>query len=152
MRAFTLLVCLALCSGCAARQGGSFCGQGLQAEQETVMASDAVSRLLEVYPPGLTTLHLVPAERGSFGEALEQGLRARGFRLEPAASAGVLVLSYTLDAIREEPAAWYLHMALSDGFAFSRVYILGERTAPEAGLAQTGAPAAPATVEAPVQP
>ncbi len=152
MRAFILVLCLALCSGCAARHGGSFCGQGLQAEQETVMASDAVSRLLEVYPPGLTALHLVPAGHGSFGERLEHGLRARGFRLEPAAGDGVVDLRYTLDAIREEPTAWYLHMVLSDGFAFSRVYILGERTAPEAGVAQTGAPAAPATVEASLQP
>ncbi len=152
MRAFILLLCLALCSGCAARHGGSFCGQGLQAEQEKVMASDAISRLLDVYPPGLTTLHLVPAQRGSFGELLEQGLRARGFRLEPAAGADVVELSYTLDAIREEPAAWYLHMALSDGFAFSRVYILGERTTPEAGVAQTGAPVAPPPIEAPVKP
>jgi len=140
MRALRYFLCLALAmamAACAARHAGSFCGSGIRPEQFSVIAEDATARLASVYPPGRTALHLEQAKRDGFGETLDGLLRERGFRLEPTAGAGVLDMAYTLDAINDEPGAWYLHVALSDGFAFSRAYTVGELTAPEAGVAQT---------------
>jgi len=129
---FSLLFC-----ACVRQQPiGSFCGSGIQTDQEAVIAEDAASRLASEYPPGRTALHLEQAKRGSFGEALESNLRARGFLLQNEGAKDVLSLTYRLDAIKDEPSAWYLHVTLSNGLSFSRVYTLGAQTAPEGVVVQ----------------
>lgn len=135
MRAL-ILVLLLLLSGCAARQHGSFAGDGLAPEQARLVARDAADRLAAAYPPGRTALQL-PATSGVFGQVLEQELRARGFALEP----GGLALAFVLDALRDEPGVWYLQLSAAEGFAFSRTYMLGGQTGqgqPLGGVAQTG--------------
>ncbi|GAB7081887.1 hypothetical protein [Megalodesulfovibrio paquesii] len=135
MRAALLLMLIVL-SGCAARQHGSFAGDGLAPEQARLVARDAADRLAAAYPPGRTALQ-VPATPGVFGQVLDQELRAKGFALEP----GGLALAFVLDALRDEPGIWYLQLSAADGFAFSRTYMLGAQTGqgqPLGGVAQTG--------------
>lgn len=139
MRAALLLMLIVL-SGCAAKQPGSFAGDGLAPEQARLVARDAANRLAAAYPPGRTALQL-PATSGVFGQVLDQELRAKGFALEP----GGLALAFVLDDLRDEPSVWYLQLSAADGFAFSRTYMLGVQTGqgqPLGGVTQTGAPAA----------
>jgi len=137
MRTFyIILVSLLFCACVRQPQIGSFCGSGIQTDQEAVIAEDAASRLASEYPPGRTALHLELAKRGSFGEALESSLRVKGFTLQNEGAQDVILLSYKLDAIKDEPGAWYLHVALSNGLSFSRVYALGAQTAPDGSIVQ----------------
>ena len=131
---------LALClSGCAGRGlSGSFCGPLPSDAAVVQVAQDAVSFLAMSYPPGHTSLYLLPAKEAdnAFARALESGLRARGFIiLAQAAQAwkDAVSVAYTLDALRDE-SAWYLQLRLSDGRALSRAYDAAGM--PEAGRTQ----------------
>ena len=109
MRAFLLFLVLAvaLTPGCAMRGPvSSFCGPLPGEPAVTAIANDAVSTLASLYPPGHTTLRLLPAKglENGFAVALEKGLRAKGFTLAPTDTGGVSV-AYTLDRL-EEKAAW----------------------------------------------
>jgi len=129
-----------LLAGCAPRHVGSFSAEGITPKQEAVIAEDAAGKLVDAYPPGRTALHLEQSKNGHFNAALESRLRERGFRLEAAGGSGVLSVAYTLDAIKDEPGVWYLHVKASDGFSFSRVYALGPETKPDGGMVQTASP------------
>jgi hypothetical protein len=80
--------------------------------------------------------HLIPAKSADndFAAAFENGLRARGFTLAPAAAANTLSVAYTLDAL-DEKSAWYLQLRLSDGKAVARAYSASGQ--PEAGQSRT---------------
>jgi len=136
-----------LLAGCAPRHVGSFSAEGVTPKQEAVIAEDAAGKLVAEYPPGRTALHLEPSKSGHFNAALEGRLRERGFRLEAAGGSGVLSVAYTLDAIKDEPGVWYLHVKASDGFSFSRVYALGPETKPDGGMVQTAPPGKEASPE-----
>jgi len=136
MRAFLLplmlVLAVVLTSGCAMRgPAGSFCGPLPGESAVTAISGDAVSILAGLYPPGHTTLRLLPAKGlgNGFAVALEKGLRARGFTLAPAGAEGVSV-AYTLDRL-DEKAAWYLQLRLSDGNTIARAYAADG--SPEAG-------------------
>ena len=125
-------------SGCAGRGPvGSWCGPLPEKAAVSAIAADAVHCLSGLYPPGHTTLHLIPAKAADndFAAAFESGLRARGFTLA-ATDADALSVAYTLDAL-DEKAAWYLQLRLSDGKALARVY--DAAGLPEAGRSQTEA-------------
>jgi hypothetical protein len=114
MKTFILCLCVLLASGCAAHGPlGSFCGPLPEQNATAAIASDAVSIIAGLYPPGHTTLHLLAAEKAdnAFAVALEKGLRAKGFIL--ADSPAAVTVGYTLDAL-EEKAVWYLQLRLTD--------------------------------------
>lgn len=129
-----------LLAGCAPRHIGSFSAEGVTPKQEAVIAEDAAGKLADKYPPGRTALYLESSKSGHFNTALEGRLRERGFRLEAAGGSGALTVAYTLDAIKDEPGVWYLHVKASDGFSFSRVYALGPETKPDGGMVLTTLP------------
>lgn len=136
MRNFYIILVSLLFCACVRQPIGSFCGAGIKTDQLAVIAEDAASRLASEFPPGRTALHLEHAKRGIFGEALDSNLRAKGFSIQNEGGRDTLSLSYRLDAIKDEPDAWYLHVALSNGLSFSRVYALGAQTAPDGVIAQ----------------
>ncbi len=132
----SLLLTVLLASGCASRGPvGSWCGPLPEKTAVSAIAADAVSCLAGLSPPGHTTLHLIPAKSADndFAAAFENGLRARGFTLAPAAAANTLSVAYTLDALDE--SAWYLQQRLSDGKAVARAYSASGQ--PEAGQSRT---------------
>jgi hypothetical protein len=142
MRIRVVALCLSalLSAGCVARGPvGSFCGPLPEQHAVAAMAADAVACLSAMYPPGRTTLRLLPAEEAdnAFAAALESGLRAKGFTLAAPNSSvapDAVTLAYTLDAL-DEKSAWYLQLRLSDGKAAARVYTAAGR--PEAGQSRT---------------
>ena len=134
---FSLMLTVLLASGCAVRGPvGSYCGPLPEGGAVSAIATDAVSCLTALYPPGHTTLHLLPAKDAGngFAAAFENGLRAQGFTLATTDSADTLAVAYTLDAL-EDKAAWYLQLRLSDGKAIARAYTASGQ--PEAGQSRT---------------
>ena len=124
-------------SGCASRGPvGSWCGPLPEGGAITAIVTDAVSCLSTLYPPGHTSLHVVPAKvaDNDFAAAFENGLRANGFTMASAESADVIVVAYTLDTL-DEKSAWYLQLRLSDGKAVARAYAANGQ--PEAGQSRT---------------
>ena len=138
---FPLLLMVLLASGCAVRGPiGSYCGPLPESSAVASIAADAVSCLSSLYPPGHTSVHLVPAKdvNNAFVQAFENGLRTNGFTLAPAATADSVVIAYTLDAM-DEKSAWYLQLRISDsedsGKSIARAYT--ETGQPEAGQSRT---------------
>ncbi len=108
------------------------------------IAEDAADFLAAKYPPGHTTLQIVPADKSAnaFDNVFEARLRTLGFTVRSAAPTGpagsaapdALTLSYILDRI-EADASYYLQIRLSDGTAISRAYTATGQ--PEAGRSST---------------
>ena len=135
---FPLLLLVLLASGCAGREPvGSYCGPLPEGN------ADAVDCLSSLYPPGHTSVHLVPTKNGgnNFAQAFENGLRTKGFTLIPDAQTDTLAIAYTLDAIFEkgEKSSWYLHLRILDsednGKSIARAYTASGQ--PEAGQSRT---------------
>ena len=134
---FSLLLALLLTSGCAVRGPvGSYCGPLPEGGAVSAIATDAVSCLVALYPPGHTALHVIPAKNvdNGFAGAFESGLRAQGFTLVAADATETIAVAYTLDSL-EDKAAWYLQLRLSDGKAIARAYTASGQ--PEAGQSRT---------------
>ena len=130
---FSMLLAVCLVSGCAQRGPiGSFAGPLPEKPSVAAIADDAVSILSALYPPGHTTMSLLPAKdaENGFALAFENGLRAKGFTLAAPDSPDALVMAYTLD-ILDEKTAWYLQLRLSDGRIIARCYLPNGQ--PEAG-------------------
>ena len=141
---FPLLLMVLLASGCAGRGPvGSYCGPLPEGNAVSAIAADAVDSLSSLYPPGHTSIHLVPAKDvdNGFAQAFENGLRTKGFTLVPDARADALAIAYTLDAIfeKDEKSAWYLQLRISDseehGKSIARAYTASGQ--PEAGQSRT---------------
>ena len=141
---FPLLLLVLLASGCAGREPmGSYCGPLPEGNAVAAIAADAVDCLSSLYPPGHTSVHLVPAkdEGNKFAQAFENGLRTKGFTLIPDAQTDTLAIAYTLDAIFEkgEKSSWYLHLRILDsednGKSIARAYTASGQ--PEAGQSRT---------------
>ena len=135
-----LCLCGILLSGCASRGPvGSFCGPLPERSAVTAIAADAVACLAGMYPPGHTTLRLLPAKvaENGFASAFESGLRARGFTVAAEASPNAVIVAYTLYALyeKDKKAAWYLQLRLSDGITIARAYTAAGQ--PEAGRSRT---------------
>lgn len=138
---FPLLLMVLLASGCAGRGPvGSYCGPLPEGNAVAAIAADAVDSLSALYPPGHTSVHLVPAKNvdNGFVQAFENGLRTKGFTLIPDARADALAIAYTLDAM-DEKSAWYLQLRISDtaeqGKSIARAYTASGQ--PEAGQSRT---------------
>ena len=142
---FPLLLMVLLASGCAGRGlVGSYCGPLPEGNAVAVIAADAVDCLSTLYPPGHTSVHLVPAQNvdNGFAQAFENGLRAKGFTLAPDARADArpdaVAIAYTMDAM-DEKSAWYLQLRISDageqGKSIARAYTASGQ--PEAGQSRT---------------
>jgi len=115
MRTLILLMLAVCLSGCASRGPiGSFAGPLPEKPAVAGIADDAAVILAGLYPPGHTTLRLLPAKNAenSFAVAFESSLRSRGFTLAVTDS-DTLAVAYTLDVL-DEKTAWYLHLRLSD--------------------------------------
>lgn len=116
-----LLVAIAF-TGCA-RVGESYVGQ-LDAAAGTHIAGDAAARLVALYPPGHTSLHLiVPAKTDTFSTNFEGALRSKGFTLS---NTGSVSVAWVLDSLgNKQEQTWYLRLKVSDGkglHVFSRAY------------------------------
>ena len=97
------------------------------------IAVDAASILMELYPPGHTSLHVLQAKKeNSFALALDNELRAKGFTLAATDAGEAVELAYILDRL-EEKAAWYLQLRLSDGKSIARA--LKRKVSPKRGKA-----------------
>jgi len=138
---FPLLLMLMLASGCAGRGPvGSYCGPLPEGNAVAAIAADAVDSLSALYPPGHTSVHLVPAKDvdNGFAQTFENGLRTKGFTLVPDARADALAIAYTLDAM-DEKSAWYLQLRISNageqGKSIARAYTASGQ--PEAGQSRT---------------
>ena len=138
---FPLLLMVLLASGCAGRGPvGSYCGPLPEESAVAAIAADAVDCLSTLYPPGHTSVHLVPAKdvNNTFAQAFENGLRAKGFTLVPDARPDAVAIAYTLDAL-DEKSAWYLRLRISDseesGKSIARAYAASGQ--PEAGQSRT---------------
>ena len=138
---FPLLLLILLASGCAGRGPvGSYCGPLPEGNAVASIAADAVDYLSALYPPGHTSVHLVPAKDvdNGFAQAFENGLRTKGFTLVPDALPDALAIAYTLDAM-DEKSAWYLQLRISDageqGKSVARAYTASGQ--PEAGQSRT---------------
>lgn len=138
---FPLLLMLMLASGCAGRGPvGSYCGPLPEGNAVVAIAADAVDSLSALYPPGHTSVHLVPAKDvdNGFAQTFENGLRTKGFTLVPDARADALAIAYTLDAM-DEKSAWYLQLRISNageqGKSIARAYTASGQ--PEAGQSRT---------------
>jgi hypothetical protein len=87
----------------------------------SAIAADAVSILTEMYPPGHTRLHVVPAKdaENAFASAFERRLRNNGFTLAANDADNTVSVAYILDALPEKgekkATAWYLRLRLTDG-------------------------------------
>lgn len=141
---FPLLLLILLASACAGRGPvGSYCGPLPEGNAVAVIAADAVDCLSTLYPPGHTSVHLVPTKDvgNGFAQAFENGLRTKGFTLIPDARPDAVAIAYTLDAIFEkgEKSAWYLQLRISDageqGKSIARAYTASGQ--PEAGQSRT---------------
>lgn len=138
---FPLLLMAILASGCTGRGPvGSYCGPLPEGGAVSAIAADAVDWLSVIYPPGHTSVNLVPAKKmdNGFVQAFENGLRAKGFTLLPDARSDALAIAYTLDAM-DEKSAWYLQLRISDtaehGKSIARAYTANGQ--PEAGQSRT---------------
>lgn len=138
---FPLLLVVLLASGCAGRGPlASYCGPLPEESAVAAIAADAVDCLSSLYPPGHTGVHLVPAKNvnNGFVQALEGGLRAKGFRLAASPAPDSVVIAYTLD-VMDEKSAWYLQLRISDakehGKSIARAYTSSGQ--PEAGQSRT---------------
>ena len=87
----------------------SYCGPLPENSAVSSIAADAVSCLSSLYPPGHTSVHLVPAKdvNNAFVQAFESDLRTKGFTLTASPTPDSVVITYTLDAM-DEKSAWYL--------------------------------------------
>ena len=107
------------------------------------IAADAVDLLSNLYPPGHTAVHLVPAKNveNTLVQDFEGGLRTKGFTLAPDARADAVAVAYTLDVLSEkgEERAWYLQLRIFDsktgGISIARAYTPSGQ--PEAGQSRT---------------
>ncbi|MDR2054475.1 MAG: hypothetical protein LBQ10_01185 [Desulfovibrio sp.] len=138
---FPFLLMVLLASGCAGRGPvGSYCGPLPEDNAVAAIAADAVDSLASLYPPGHTSVHLVPAKDvdNGFAQAFENRLRTKGFTLVPDARPDALAIAYTLDAM-DEKSAWYLQLRISDnensGKSIARAYTASGQ--PEAGQSRT---------------
>ena len=142
MRRFLPFICLVLllATGCA-KPGlkNSYCGPLPEQQAVSSIATDAVNFLAELFAPGHTSVHVLPAKDASngFASAFENTLRARGFTVAASQGADIVVVAYTLDALVEdgEKVAWYLQLRLSDGKVIARSYTANGQ--PEAGQSRT---------------
>ena len=132
----SLCLCVVLASGCASRGPiGSFAGPLPETGAVSAIAVDAASTLTELYPPGHTSLHVLPTKKeNGFALALDNELRAKGFILAATDGGEAVSVAYILDRL-EEKAAWYLQLRLSDGKAIARAY--DAQGQPEAGQSRT---------------
>lgn len=92
-----LLLMVLLSSGCAVRGPvGSYCGPLPETGAVAVIAADAVDSLSTLYPPGHTSVHLVPAKDvgNDFVQAFENGLRTKGVTLVPDARPDAVAIAY----------------------------------------------------------
>ncbi len=138
---FPLLLMVLLASGCAGRGPvGSYCGPLPESNAVAAIAADAVDCLASLYPPGHTSVHLVPAKDvgNGFAQAFENSLRGKGFTLAASSAPDSVVIAYTLDAL-DEKSAWYLQLRISDsednGKSIARAYTASGQ--PEAGQSRT---------------
>ena len=77
-RIFSMLIPLLL-SACVSPHQGNFVT--MQENKQQRMAKDAVRQLTSLYPPAKTTFCLKQPAKDSFGLALVNGLRKKGFRM-----------------------------------------------------------------------
>lgn len=127
-KVLVLLFCL-LCAACVTHKNASGSFDGLSAAHSSdaeALAIQAAEELSQRHAPAHTsvTLQKVP---GLFGDALESGLRSRGFAL--AQSGSSLGVTYRVDAVQTdqsaEPSLGYVQVSCTDGQLFSFTRSLG---------------------------
>lgn len=124
-----LLLSLFMLTGCVAHNYNqkSYLAPDMPQFSVDDAAMDIAKALSFTYPPGQTTLALAAGDH-TFNQALENKLRALGFKIVPemVGKANGLVLQYKIDRLVEESGC-YLTVTLSDGFIYSRIYQLNSK-------------------------
>lgn len=121
-----LFLCLFALTGCVAHNLNqkSYLAPDMPPFSAEDAAVDIATALSYVYPPGQTSLSLAMGDN-AFNQALEDRLRAKGFKIVPEKDGhnGALKLFYRIDRLVEESGC-YLTVTLSDGYIYSRIYRL----------------------------
>lgn len=116
---FLLLTAIFLLNGCAVEQG-SYSAIDDKTRYPNALESlsaDAAQSLAAKYPPGRTTVEVVPyTENSRFAEYLENALRERGFTV----GQGGVSLNYLVDFVGTD--AMYLAITVNDGYGFCCFY------------------------------
>ncbi len=122
------LFCL-LCAACVTHRNASGSFDGLSAAYTSdaqALAIRAAEELSRRHAPAHTSVALQKVP-GLFGDALESGLRSRGFAL--AQSGSSLGVAYRVDAVQTdqgaEPSLGYVQVGCTDGQLFSFTRSLG---------------------------
>lgn len=119
------LLTLIIAGGCAGRSGSmaSFVTKTYPADQAVHLADRMADSLVEIFPPGHTSVFLnMATEPDDFGPAFDSALRSRGFVIVSEPSDQALTLSYTLDQVDE--LTWYTRLSVSGGLVITRTYVL----------------------------
>ena len=136
---FALAIFLCFACGCSRySRENSFDLGNVPAETMQNMASDTASLLASEYPPGHTSVYVVPVSSklgGSFRAVLENSLRNKGFTLSFEETPGAMKLLYKLDQLKGDDV-WYLSLQFA-GRSLARVYNMGGA---EGVLSQTSVP------------
>ena len=119
------LLAVALSLGCS-RYGSakSFDIGNVPASTMQIMANDAASLIVADYPPGFTSIQIVPvaSKLGSgFTAVLENALRTKGFSVVPKGESSTLSLLYKVDRLKDDGGIWYLNLQFA-GNSIARVY------------------------------
>lgn len=157
MRAAPLVAVALLLAGCAGPSGhhGSYAAVVAPSDAQA-MATDSLAELVKLYPPAISRIVLdSAAHNDSFGSALADGLRRRGYAVIEAtgkrrADPSALPLRYVVD----EPSPGFYRVMLNvAGQALTRAYSAGEAgVSPAAGWALNLSGASPELVERATRP
>ena len=133
------LLALVLSLGCSQHHSGnSFDIGNVPDSTMQLMASDSASLIMADYPPGFTSIQIVPvaSKLGSgFIPVLENALRTKGFTVVARGESSTLSLLYKVDSLKND-GVWYLNLQFA-GRSIARVY---NNAGAEGLLSQTAIP------------
>ena len=119
------LLALVLSLGCSQhRSGNSFDIGNVPDSTMQLMASDSASLIMADYPPGFTSIQIVPVASklgGGFIPVLENALRTKGFTVVTENESSTLSLLYKVDRLKDDGGIWYLNLQFA-GHSIARVY------------------------------
>lgn len=99
-RKYVLLLVSILLNGCVTTHYGNFI-QNPSQETNQIMATDAVTQIVRLYPPATTQFTLGHAVNDPFGQTLIEKLRLSGFAVQEAPESSI---EQSLFAVPQSPA------------------------------------------------
>jgi len=99
-RKYVLLLVSILLNGCVTTQYGNFIQNSSQ-DANQIMATDAATQIVRLYPPATTQFSIGHAVNDAFGQTLIEKLRVAGFAVQEAAEPSI---EQSLFAVPQSPA------------------------------------------------